>query len=37
MKTHVDRDVFQELALIEDLRESGFLEEDEAAYLKETW
>ena len=37
MKSHYDRDVFQELALIDDLRESGFLDEDEATYLKETW
>lgn len=37
MRYERDRDVFQELALIEDLHESGILDDTEAAYLRENW
>jgi hypothetical protein len=37
MRTQTDRDVFQELALIEDMHESGILDDSEAAYLRENW
>jgi hypothetical protein len=37
MNTQYDRNIYQEMALIDDMHEKGFLDDAEAQYLKETW